>query len=456
MSTRLDVRPDAYYVAAQAIASDVVGCAASALDVAGAVLAEGASMAGFDPGGLAWAAEYDRAARTTLIAGQNLVNGAYRVVGLLEQTGVNHERADAASVPGGADTLPRRWLHDPSWTYRAPGPPSAAGGSADPPTGWELVSHLVGYVWPGGHQDRLRAAARAWAQGAERIGSAAEGLLRPWAMINEQFAPEVDAATSTLSALSLHLHDLASAAQSVARSCDELADHIDVVHSAVGRELADLIDESGMLQIAGGVAAAFTLGAAEVPTQVAQAARVAAAALRIGSMIEKFVVAARTVAVTIPPIEEIAAGLSLAMQRLLGARLAYAGVTAAPRLPAVLRAQRLAVEMRAEEGLARGAVFSNRQWARFSEILRRAKTQRGMYRLPAVTRQEADAVGRAWVGPDAHFSNNGNAWISKDGLRQYRPPMIKKGKNMVRANIESRDSPAGEWPNNGHMDITDP
>ncbi|HEV7203443.1 MAG TPA: hypothetical protein VGN18_02470 [Jatrophihabitans sp.] len=456
MSTKLDVRPDAFYVAAQSIASDVVGRAGTALDVAGSALAGCGSMAGGDPGGLAWAAEYDRAVPVVLTAAQNLVNGAYRMVGLLERTGLNHERAEAASMPGGASTAPREWLHDAGWTFRAPAPPSAAGGSGDTPTGWGLVSHLIGYVWPGGHQDRLHAAARTWSRCADGILAAADGLLDPWSLVSGQVAPEVDDAITTFRALHVHLRDLSLAVRSLGDACDALAHHVDVVRSAVERELSDLIRDSGMTQFIGGLAAVVTLGGAEVPTQAVQAARIAAAALRIGALIEKFVAAARTVAVTIPTIEEIAAALSLTMERLLGARLAYAGVSIAPRLPTMVEARELALEMRAEEGLAKGATFTDRQFAKMADILRRCRSSDGFFYAGSATREEADAAGRAWVGEDAHLSRSGNAWISQDGLKQYRPPMMKQKRGVVQANFERRPDRSSDWIHNGHVTIREP
>ena len=476
VSTRVDVRPEAFYAAAQSIASDVVARAASALDVAGSALSGGAAMAGGDPGGEAWAAEYDRAAHTLLVAAQNLVNGTYRVVGLLEQTGANHERADAASRPGGSGSYARRWVHDPSWSYRAPMLPSAAGGSADTPTGWGLVSHLVGYVWPGGHQDRLRAAAGGWNRCADELESAANGLLHPWTVIAAQVAPEVDDATTTFSARSTQSSinafprlmqtgdaavgngtaTLTQAGSLLASACDELARHIDVVRAAVEQELSDLIRDSGTMQLVGGFAAALSFGAAEVPTQIAQGARIAATALRVGALIEKFVAAARAVAVTIPTIEEIAAALSLTMQRLLGARLAYAGVTNAPRLPAALHARELAVEMRAEEGLAKGATFTSQQFAKMAAILKRARLGEGFFYAGSATRTEADAAGRAWVGEDAHLSRSGKAWISKDGLRQYRPASFKSRRGVVQANFERRPDRTADWIHNGHVTIREP
>lgn len=56
-------------------------------------------------------------------------------------------------------------------------------------------------------------------------------------------------------------------------------------------------------------------------------------------------------------------------------------------------------------------------------------------------------------------SADGKTLISKDGLRQYRPPSIKpnswSAKTGVQANYEHRTKTKGQWQSNGHLDIMD-
>jgi len=62
-------------------------------------------------------------------------------------------------------------------------------------------------------------------------------------------------------------------------------------------------------------------------------------------------------------------------------------------------------------------------------------------------------MGKAWVGEEYTVSSNGKAWVSKDGLRQYRPPSYKPAEQKVQANFESRFKPAGKWQSDAHWDI---
>ena len=47
------------------------------------------------------------------------------------------------------------------------------------------------------------------------------------------------------------------------------------------------------------------------------------------------------------------------------------------------------------------------------------------------------------------------ALVSKDGLRQFRPPQWKPRLEMHQANFQSREVPSGAWTNNGHLEIID-
>jgi filamentous hemagglutinin len=93
----------------------------------------------------------------------------------------------------------------------------------------------------------------------------------------------------------------------------------------------------------------------------------------------------------------------------------------------------------------------------FSDILRRAAQTRGNAAIGSATSAEADALGRAWVGPNYTTDRTGTILISVDRLRQYRPPSFKPSwqSGVYQANFQSRDVPRGYWINNAHLDITD-
>ena len=71
----------------------------------------------------------------------------------------------------------------------------------------------------------------------------------------------------------------------------------------------------------------------------------------------------------------------------------------------------------------------------------------------------SNKLGKDFVGEGAEWGKSGKALVSKDGLRQYRPPTSKPNSPYAatgkQANFESRHKPSGKWQNNGHLDIND-
>jgi filamentous hemagglutinin len=57
--------------------------------------------------------------------------------------------------------------------------------------------------------------------------------------------------------------------------------------------------------------------------------------------------------------------------------------------------------------------------------LRDAAKGKGNFGLGSGTRAEADKLDKAWVGDGAEVASDGKTLVSKDGLRQYRPPSYK-------------------------------
>ncbi|CAD5106320.1 RHS repeat domain-containing protein [Zestomonas carbonaria] len=90
-------------------------------------------------------------------------------------------------------------------------------------------------------------------------------------------------------------------------------------------------------------------------------------------------------------------------------------------------------------------------------ILRDAAKGKGNFGLGSGTRAEADKLGKAWVGDGYKVASDGKALVSKDGLRQYRPPSYKPRQDKTQANFEQRfpGQQSRQWQSNGHLDITD-
>ena len=99
--------------------------------------------------------------------------------------------------------------------------------------------------------------------------------------------------------------------------------------------------------------------------------------------------------------------------------------------------------------------------AKMSGMLRDAAKGKGNFGIGPDTREQADAMGKAWVGEDAVLASDGKTLVSKDRLRQYRPPTLKPNSKHAptgtQANFEQRFEVqrSKEWQSNTHMDVED-
>jgi RHS repeat-associated protein len=89
----------------------------------------------------------------------------------------------------------------------------------------------------------------------------------------------------------------------------------------------------------------------------------------------------------------------------------------------------------------------------FSGILRDAASGKGNFGIGSATEAEAEALGKAWVGPGARAASDGKSLVSADGLRIYRPPSFKPNLGKVQANFETKVVSGGRPISNGHLDI---
>jgi RHS repeat-associated protein len=91
-----------------------------------------------------------------------------------------------------------------------------------------------------------------------------------------------------------------------------------------------------------------------------------------------------------------------------------------------------------------------------SKIVRQAARKTGMSGIDGIeaTARQARIAGRMWVGRGARVSTSRpGTLISRDGLRQYRPPSFKPKVGRSQANFESRLAPKGRWTNNAHLNM---
>ena len=104
-------------------------------------------------------------------------------------------------------------------------------------------------------------------------------------------------------------------------------------------------------------------------------------------------------------------------------------------------------------------------WANTSGILRSITKQKGNFGIGKATTNEANALGRSWVGDGYRIASDGKTLVSKDGLRTYRPPSLKPNSPYAitgkQANLEQLEPVKinNVWKKrvirNAHIDITD-
>jgi hypothetical protein len=105
---------------------------------------------------------------------------------------------------------------------------------------------------------------------------------------------------------------------------------------------------------------------------------------------------------------------------------------------------------------ARTAENQGLSWVEQSGILRAAARGKGNFGIGSASADDANALGRIWVGEDFTTASDGRILISKDGLRQYRPPSYKPSVGGYQADFERRfpGQLSSGW-SDGHLDIWD-
>jgi uncharacterized protein YoxC len=331
VSPIVDVEPGAYDAASRVFGHKVADQLTNAVVGLKQALAGTGGMAGTDPGGTSWADAYDPSAKATTDAMTDATMASYKLAAMLEQTGFNHAVANSSSDPTQRTPTPPDTTKyvAPSTLGSDPDPPSAKGGSGHPPTGWGLIEHLVGYVWPNGDQGKLRKAGQAWTAAAGKLDTAAYDIPEALASIRAQKSPEVDDAATVCESMMTHIQDLATACRDLAQACTDLADHIDKAHKDIEDELVSLVEWTVAIEAAGAAASFFSFGAAEVPTQAAEAARIGATATRVGKIISTLVEFAGTVATRVRTVVTKIAEVAKRLQTILKAETKAADATKA-------------------------------------------------------------------------------------------------------------------------------
>ncbi len=243
-----------------------------------------AGMAGSDDVGSSWGASYDAAAASASRTTEDTCNACYQLAALLEQTAINYEGADAASVPGSsARAAANRWA---AATTSLGEVPSAVGQGTPQPGGWSLLQHAIGNLWPNGHQDLLRAAAAGWERAAGQLEVLVADIGQAARQVMLQRAPESDDAFTAVDAMAGHMSELASSYRSLGAACAGYAGHLDQAHHQIISEIESFLEWTAGIEAAGGLFSICTFGLSEAAAQAGEAAEIGRAAAAIKSVIE--------------------------------------------------------------------------------------------------------------------------------------------------------------------------
>lgn len=220
-------------------------------------LADAALSTGTTSGAAAWADSYTAVAEPVTDAISSLVSALGNAALLLDVSGHNHARAEAAAAPYGLPSyaLPQRSL----CTVAMTGVPPVFGGNADEPSGWSIVvSHLSGYSWPGADLARLAALAAAWHRAADGLSSLAVLPTSAGEVLGMLRSPELPAAISACTRLASIARSLADDCTALGNAVSRFADEIQHQRDPIYDVVKDLATTFAMCEIGGAAASALT------------------------------------------------------------------------------------------------------------------------------------------------------------------------------------------------------
>ncbi len=220
-------------------------------------LADAALSTGTTSGAAAWADSYTAVAESVTDAISSLVSALGNAALLLDVSGHNHARAEAAAAPYGLPSyaLPQRSL----CTVAMTGVPPVFGGNADEPSGWSIVvSHLSGYSWPGADLARLAALAAAWHRAADGLSSLTVLPTSAGEVLGMLRSPELPAAISACTRLASIARSLADDCTALGNAVSRFADEIQHQRDPIYDVVKDLATTFAMCEIGGAAASALT------------------------------------------------------------------------------------------------------------------------------------------------------------------------------------------------------
>ncbi|SOD72773.1 putative RNase toxin 24 of polymorphic toxin system [Jatrophihabitans sp. GAS493] len=354
----LAVDPLAFEGAARSLRSLERTTSDGALRLSSALAATG-GISGSDHGGTAWAVAYDGGVREALDGIENYVSGLAHFSTLMAATGANHSQSELNSVipdqcapPSSDYPFSPSYVGSGSEVLELPTPDSAHGGSGATPAGWHFISGLVGYLWPNGHQGKLRSTAEAWTSMAAALREPSVSALADNHLAGQQ-SPEVPLIADYLSEFGGHSEVLAQACESLGGACRSYADNLDDVHSQVIAELRDLVEQSAAFAVIGVGLTIFTAGISDAAATGAVAARAALVATRVGGILGRLIETAGRIAQGVVDALDTVITTTRALKQFLELKVSLAAMKSANAIPVISKVTKAAADVALTE--ARGS-----------------------------------------------------------------------------------------------------
>lgn len=227
-----------------------------------------AGMAGDDATSGDFAAAYDPAAREALATLADLTHALIGLGRLVDASGRNHDRAEAAAarrtnayVGGGLD--------EDSYVRVSPAsPPSSLGGSVAAGLGdvhaW-ILDQVEGFVWPGADVGLLRDAAAGWRRTSGSVADLTGHLDVVAGLLEHQLSPEIPLALAAISELRTLVEDAADQLLALADACDDYATAVEDTRERTRALLTEIgqmvIEEVALTVVVAGLTGGFGGGA---------------------------------------------------------------------------------------------------------------------------------------------------------------------------------------------------
>lgn len=291
----VDVDP-VVYAQASATVDSAAASLGNALDSFLAGISGSNGMAGTDQTAETFAGSYDTAAYDAANAFGRLIDMTGNAADVIKVSGTNHAEADAASTGQGVEPAPPLPPRSQALTLC---PYITAKGSDDGGPGgilgrvWDAIESMVGYVWPNGSPEQVRAAGSIWSSAAGSIGCNKMSIQLASGQLGTQKSPEIAPATDYLNGLKSKFDELQTSCSDLAQSCNDLAAAIEEAHQELIDELEQFAVEFAIGELA--FAVLFEIGG-EIWGNAAMAARAAVVARRCADIIRRLIDSARTVA----------------------------------------------------------------------------------------------------------------------------------------------------------------